>query len=70
MKKNKIWMAACMAAAFIGGLSGCGDNKDFSYKGDKDLNQLVLTQAREAWVGGECNITKVSHPYKIGLLQI
>ena len=56
MKKNKIWIAACMAAAFIGGLSGCGDNKYFSYKGDKDLNQLGLIQAREAWMGGECNI--------------
>ncbi|WP_081743687.1 BT_3987 domain-containing protein [Bacteroides timonensis] len=57
MKKNKIVVAVCMAAALIGGLSGCDDSKDFSYKGNLDLNQLVLTQAREAWVGGECNIT-------------
>lgn len=61
MKKNRIWVAVCMAATFmaatfIGGLSGCDDNKDFSYKGNLDLNQLVLTQAREVWVGGECNI--------------
>ncbi|MCE9416012.1 MULTISPECIES: BT_3987 domain-containing protein [Bacteroides] len=57
MKVNKIWMVACMATAFIGGVYGCDDDKDFSYEGQLDLNLLNLTQARDVWDGAECNVT-------------
>lgn len=57
MKMNKIWMVACMATAFIGGVYGCDDDKDFSYEGQLDLNLLNLTQARDVWDGAECNVT-------------
>ena len=56
MKMNKIWMVACMAATFIGGVYGCDDDKDFSYEGQLDLNLLNLTQARDVWDGAECNV--------------
>ena len=40
MKRNKIWMVACMVAASVNGLYGCDDDKDFSYNGNLDLNLL------------------------------
>lgn len=56
MKKSKIWIVTCMVAAIVGGLYGCDDDKDFSYKGDLDLNLLGLKQAREIWDGSQCNV--------------
>lgn len=56
MKKSKIWIVACMVAVIVGGLYGCDDERDFSYKGNLDLNLLGLKQAREIWDGSQCNI--------------
>lgn len=46
MKMNKIWMVACMAATFIGGVYGCDDDKDFSYEGQLDLNLISISLYR------------------------
>lgn len=56
MKNSIKWLAASCIAAFTIGVYGCDDEKDFSYKGNLDLNLLNLKQSSELWDGGECNV--------------
>lgn len=37
--------------------AACDDDKDFSYKGNLDLNLLSIKQARDLWDGTKCNVT-------------
>lgn len=39
------------------GFVACSEDLDLDYKGNLDLNQLVLTQARTVWNGAQCNVT-------------
>lgn len=57
MKQNSYkWIASFLIATLTTSLYGCSD--DDGYKGNLDLSLLCVTQAREAWNGAECNVTK------------
>lgn len=57
MKNNMKWIAVCCMTVFSIGFYSCNkEYVDLEYKGNIDLNQLNLVQAREVWNGTECNI--------------
>lgn len=57
MNNNIKWLAVLYMAVLTIGLYGCGDDKDFGYKGDLNLDLLSIKQASELWDGAECNVT-------------
>lgn len=60
--KIRIWAALCVAACTIT-FFACDDEKDFSYKGNLDLNLLGIEQASEVWDGAQCNVvTNLKQP--------
>ena len=54
--KIKNWAVLCMIACSVI-FAACDDDKDFSYKGNLDLNLLSIKQARDLWDGTKCNVT-------------
>lgn len=64
MKKNMKWMAIAGMVAITTGFANCNEEYvDLEYKGNLDLNQLLLVQASEIWNGAECNVQLPSLQY-------